>query len=202
MCGVIGYSPGAYVDHDAAATLFERILMESRVRGLHSVGVAHPGRLVRSHTVSDVIAAFDPRRPAVAHCRFSTSGDWRVLSNCQPIVVGEMSLAFNGVIHMGTKTEFEKEFDVVCESDNDGEIFLRLLERGIDAQTLLSTMSGSFAGVWLVDDVLHAARNSRRPLWMSKAHGAVWFASTRDIFKRAGVTDVCKVSADSIVIRS
>tara|TARA_R110002110_G_scaffold243473_2_gene460073 strand:- start:372 stop:785 length:414 start_codon:yes stop_codon:yes gene_type:complete len=103
----------------------------------------------------------------------------------------------NGVIHMGNKSEFEQAFGVKCSVDNDAEIFLRHLEKeddNGDALTPLSfinSITGSFAGVWLEnhDDglcVLYAARNPRRPLWMSTQHGAVWVASTLDIFLRAG----------------
>jgi glutamine phosphoribosylpyrophosphate amidotransferase len=124
--------------------------------------------------------------PTIAHARYSTSGDWRTPANNQPLVVAEMALAFNGVISMGTKPEFEADFGVTCASDNDGEVFLRRLEGGEPADAFIRRINGSFAGVWLRDGRLYAGRNARRPLWRCYAHGAWWYASTADIFRRAG----------------
>lgn len=183
MCAVIGYDPlvdsSARVRRDA----FAKLLMESRVRGMHSFGFAQPGRCVKSLELAGILEAtemFDPWKPMIAHCRYSTSGDWRDERNNQPIVVGSEALVFNGVISMGTKKEFESEFDVKCDTENDGEVFLRRKDR-----LALVARRGSFAGVWLDGDRLFAARNARRPLWLCRAYGAAWYASTRDILRRA-----------------
>jgi asparagine synthetase B (glutamine-hydrolysing) len=188
MCGIVGYVP----EHPSsdAPSAFTRLFQESRVRGLHACGLAQPYmggfHVVRAHEARPIECAFDPARPAIAHARYSLSGDWQVLDNNQPIVAAGMALAFNGVISMATKPEFEAEFGVQCEVDNDGEVFLRCLQRGEAPQAFLARLAGSFAGVWLEDGVLCAARNERRPLWRCVAYGAAWWASTRDIFRRAG----------------
>lgn len=187
MCGVIGYVPLVDGSASGIAAQFERLFSESAVRGLHSFGLAQPGRaVVRALTLGDVVREFDARLPAIAHARYSTSGDWRDPQNNQPIVVGDLALAFNGVIHMGTKEEFERDFDVRCASYNDGEVFLRCLERGETPEMFLSRLTGSFAGAWLGRGRLRAARNERRPLWRCDMVDAVWYASTLDIFRRAG----------------
>ncbi len=131
---------------------------------------------------------FDPSVPNIAHCRYSTSGDWRVPENNQPIVVDHMALALNGVLHMGTKAEYEEEYDIKCDVDNDAEIFLRLLKKHgeyTNGQSIIDGLRGSFAACWLVGDQLWYGRNERRPLWTAVQHGARWFASTRDILIRA-----------------
>lgn len=209
MCGVIGYWPGPECDRDLQGTMYERMMLESRVRGTHAFGICqYDGGLTahRSHSVLDVLNRFDAGMPSVSHARFSTSGDWRDLNNCQPIVVEDRALAFNGVIDMGTRAEMEETYGVKLEAENDGEVFLRLLQRygriptGSDegsgamepaemiaATDIIGSFKGSFAGVWLHDDQLYAGRNERRPLWSGTYFGALWFASTRDIMLRAGL---------------
>ena len=208
MCGVIGYQPGLdqTIDEQREAKLaFGALFQESTIRGQHYYGIAQPGQpqpdgysggfsVCRSQYRSGIPECFTPNKPAVAHTRFSQSGDWRVPQNNQPLIVGTRALAMNGVIHMGTKPEFEKDFDVQCSVDNDAEIFLRYLEKdGVGPLMFIDKIAGSFAGVWLenYDDgtILYAARNPRRPLWKSTQYGAVWIASTLDIFVRAGFTE-------------
>ena len=170
---------------------FGRLFQESTIRGLHAFGLAQPAAdgalaVTRAFHRDEVLAEFDPARPAIAHARYSTSGDWRDHANNQPIVVADMALAMNGVLHMGTKAEFEAAFAVTCQSDNDAEVFLRRLAHGQVATDFLRGLAGSFAGTWLQAGQLYAARNVRRPLWRCEAYGAAWVASTRDILARAG----------------
>lgn len=193
MCGIIGYQP--YQPTDEAHDAFTRLLEQSKVRGLHAFGLARwSGEVeyVRAFVWTEILSAFDPSMPTIAHTRYSQSGDWRTLENNQPIIVGDVALAFNGTIHMGTKEEFERDYNVECQADNDGEIPLRLLRhsnalelaRGL--RLFAGTISGSFAGVTLAYGRVIATRNCRRPLWRVEAFGATWWGSTADIFKRAG----------------
>jgi glutamine phosphoribosylpyrophosphate amidotransferase len=189
MCGIVGYWPVSPSVETAAA--FARLFRESTIRGLHAFGIAQPSAdgalaVTRAFHQGEVIARFDPERPAIAHARYSTSGDWHVSDNNQPVVAAGMALAMNGVISMATKGEFEAAFGVDCEHDNDAEIFLRRLEAGQAAESFLTEMVGSFAGVWLRAGQLYAGRNARRPLWACEAYGARWRVSTRDILRRAG----------------
>ncbi|MCR4301826.1 MAG: hypothetical protein NUV51_09470 [Sulfuricaulis sp.] len=184
MCGVIGYQPCNPAVEAFAA--FARLFDESRVRGTHAYGLATSARVVKSFDWREVTAQFDPAQPTIAHTRYCQSGDWHEMANNQPLVVGPMALAMNGVIHMGTKSEFEAAFGITCKADNDSEIFLQRLLAGQDAAEFIASITGSFAAVWLQDGKLYAGRNARRPLWECKVFGARWFASTRDIFLRAG----------------
>lgn len=184
MCGVIGYWPEA--PEAGASQAFVRLFEESRVRGRHAYGMSTGDVCVRSLDYRDVVGVFDPSRQVIAHTRYSTSGDWRVLANNQPIVADHLALVFNGVIHMGTKEEFERDFGVSCHTDNDGEVFLQRLLAGEDAEHFVRRIGGSFAGVWVDGQRMYACRNEGRPLWRASAYGAMWYASTRDIFGRAG----------------
>lgn len=197
MCGIIGYVP--LVDHPPEYTreAFELLFKESCIRGLHAYGLADSlgGTLniYRSHRMEEIINYFTPAATTIAHARYCQSGDYRVMENNQPIVVDNMALAMNGVISMGTKEEYETEFDVTCSVDNDSEIFLRKI---VDAQTpedvlrkaeeFVGSIQGSFAGTFIAKRRLFAGRNSRRPLWKCVEYGAKWYASTEDIFHRAG----------------
>lgn len=183
MCGVIAYLP---IDpSDAVRSAVDALFYESSARGLHAAGFVQPipegfQRIMRADW-----AEFDVSKPMIAHARYSTSGDWHNDDNNQPIVVEQVALAFNGVIHMGEKEEFEAAFNVKCRTANDGEVFIRKLLAGMSAADFLRELAGSFAGAWLVHYQLWVGRNDRRPLWTCFAHGAFWYASTRDIFLRA-----------------
>lgn len=192
MCGIIGYKPIDPSEENQVARLnaFIRLFQESCIRGMHAYGIARAhGSDVYVHRTFEMLeipAAFATTLPTIAHARYCQSGDWRVLENNQPIVVGDTALAMNGVISMGTKTEYEAEFGVSCAVDNDSEIFLRKLEQGMDAAEFIQSITGSFAATWLADGKLYAGRNARRPLWKCVVYGAKWYASTEDIFRRAG----------------
>lgn len=223
MCSVIGYWPPTAPltpSHRAEiAAAFYRLFMESRLRGRHAYGIANPRCLEKSADPQDVVELFDPTQPTIAHCRYSTSGDFKNRANNQPLTLytnhekhvgGLMQLAFNGVIDMGTREEMSERHGVELAAENDGEILLRKMQHeyrlGLD--DLLGEMSHSrvaqwvrqwlldrtgehvtFAGVWLVGDHLFAARNHRRPLWTVEYLGATWYFSTRNIGARARVCD-------------
>ena len=191
MCGVIGYKP--FQQNDLQTKMFERLFDESRIRGHHAYGIANQFITERSFSPSDVLKKFDPNLSTIGHTRYCQSGDWRVMENNQPLVVKDIKLDMNGVIHMGTKEEFEKAFNVVCEVDNDSEIFLQRLHGGQDADEFILTIKGSFAATLLVAGELFAGRNARRPLWKCLQHDALWYASTRDIFLRAGFHDPVEI---------
>jgi glutamine phosphoribosylpyrophosphate amidotransferase len=191
MCGIIGYKPFGMYENQIDA--FQRLFEQSVIRGLHAYGIADDSKVFRTFKASEVIQHFDPTMPTIAHARYCQSGDWRVLKNNQPIAVNRMTLAMNGVISMGTKAEFEAEYGVTCTVDNDSEIFLRKIEGAHTpedvvrrAEIFVGAIRGSFAGTFLVDGVLFAGRNPRRPLWKCHSYGAIWYASTEDIFRRAG----------------
>lgn len=184
MCGIVGYKP--LEENAEAGPAFKRLFDECSIRGLHAFGASQPGVTFRSFKQDEVYGRLSSNVVTIAHTRYCQSGDWRVLENNQPIVVGDMALAMNGVIHMGTKEEFEKAFGVLCEADNDSEVFLRCLEAGEDAAHFIDRITGSFAAVWLVGDRLYAGHNWRRPLWRCRAYGGLWYTNTRDIFLRAG----------------
>lgn len=199
MCGIIGYYPLASEINSDTIHAFNCLWKQSVIRGRHAYGLAKamPNGYIlvgRTFEARDIPLLFNPMYPTIAHARYSQSGDWRDMANNQPIVAGSLAVAMNGVIHMGTKQEFEAAFGVTCQADNDSEVFLRRLEQGQSASAFLLEATGSIAVVWLQDGHLWAGRNERRPLWYAEEFGAIWFASTADIFHRAGFTKVSSVT--------
>lgn len=190
MCGIVGYQPMGDFDMTTRVWAFRQLFHESSIRGMHAYGIARAQSdglyIHRTFDATEIPFAFAPSLPTITHARYCQSGDWRVLENNQPIVVDQMALAMNGVIHMGSKSEYEAEFGVTCTVDNDSEIFLQKLKAGVDAAEFIQGITGSFAATWLSDGRLYAGRNARRPLWKCQQHGALWYASTEDIFRRAG----------------
>lgn len=190
MCGVIYFQGNSYTHKE----LLLNILKESQVRGLHAFGVALRKKEVEKFSV----ARFFQLKEAIefikdndfyeliGHCRYDTSGDWHTLENNQPVVIGKNLLAFNGVVRMSTREEYQEEFQREYTTENDGEIPLRMMvESGTpNVLHLLEEKRVSFSGVFHVNGHTMAVRNERRPLWYVKAGEAKWIISTLDIWQR------------------
>jgi glutamine phosphoribosylpyrophosphate amidotransferase len=129
-----------------------------------------------------------------AHTRYSTSGDWQTAENNQPVVVCGGGLIFNGVISMKTKPEYEREYCQKYETENDGEIFLRR----VDKRAFLREMGGSFAGIWAGKSGWFVGRNERRPLWAAREKTTVFIASTRDMFARSNIDNPFELAANEV----
>jgi glutamine phosphoribosylpyrophosphate amidotransferase len=189
MCGVIGYSSDEpSEDHRA---MLRRLFYESRVRGIHAFGFSFwDGAGVvtqRFARLEDCLAALPQTTTRlIGHCRYSTSGDYATMENNQPIQAGDTAMAFNGVISMATKPEYEQEYGRRYDTENDGEIFLDKFVRNDGWEEFVAGGRFSFAGLVLHRDQLVALRNSRRPLYRCDEAGGRFYASTADIFRRAG----------------
>lgn len=202
MCGVVAYhSPNPAAYHFDILT---NIMKESEIRGMHAYGMSWLGRgeelrSMKTHRLPELSStigspAFQANLPRalVAHNRYSTSGDWQDHANNQPIVAFEgsnkYSLVFNGVVDQGERKDWEKKFGGRYSTDNDGEIVLRkMMENALEFEKWFGKQKFSFAGAFLIErEGLFILRNRSRPLWKADADSAVFFASTRDILRRAG----------------
>lgn len=198
MCGVVACVTIDGIDTQTREDVFS-LITEAKIRGLHSFGYVYIdkyGRYYddRFHTMEYLLRDLqdlpEDTLDIILHARYCTSGDWRVLANNQPLVVGKYALCFNGVIDMGTKEQMEQRWGVSLETDNDGELFIKALQHGEDPGHFVENITGSFAGVWYdntgPDVEIYALRNERRPLyWVMPYDGILYVASTRDIIKRA-----------------
>jgi glucosamine 6-phosphate synthetase-like amidotransferase/phosphosugar isomerase protein len=204
MCGVIGfYSKNVTIKQ---MDLLKRLMQESSIRGTHSFGVAYNGvdgfKINKSFNL-DFKTLFDGYEKSrnnflIFHNRYCTSGDYLEMQNNQPILGDDACLAMNGVISMKTKSEFEKDFNVKCRSDNDTEIILNVKISQIEF--LKQNLNISFAGVFLYHDRLVALRNDKRPLYMFDYLEAVYICSTKDIAKRCGIDNVKEIPSYKEVI--
>jgi glutamine phosphoribosylpyrophosphate amidotransferase len=189
MCSIIGFSKKEGADLQDVKNIFS-LATESKIRGLHAFGITFinsQGIIAKKwlempdfNQFGEVLGA----KILIFHGRYSTSGDYKVEENNQPINYDGISVAVNGVISMKPKAEYEKQFGVNCISDNDAEIFLRKIQQG-NIEEFINTQGISIASVFIYRDKLWAVRNAKRPLWTFQANGAVFFASTQDIIQRA-----------------
>lgn len=190
MCGVVGFSGegGGAGARDA----FIRLAAEARIRGMHAFGFGYAceeGVVVeKDRDFARLMSRVPSRLPdrIVFHSRYSTSGDYMVANNNQPIERDGSCLVFNGTLDMGTKLEMESRHGVTLVSENDGELALLAALRGELMQFVQQTQ-GSFAGAVILNGRLHVIRNARRPLWQWRSEAGVFFASTKDIFLRANI---------------
>lgn len=187
MCGIIGYHTKKRGENDAF-TLF-KLMRQSRIRGLHSFGFSwyKNGKIeTQKYFQNEFLSIKIPdSNTLIFHNRYSTSGDFKDHKNNQPIHIEDMSLAFNGVIDMGTKSEMEAHYGVKMATENDGELVLRM--SGGDPADMVNFVQnkGSFSGILLQGGDLYAFTNGRRPLYQLTIGKSTFIASTRDIFVRA-----------------
>lgn len=185
MCGVVGFS--CENPDIKKIELLQKIIIQSKIRGLHSFGYSYIDNSLKTKKRHDIKNVNLPlANKIIYHNRYSTSGDYKNHNNNQPITNPEMSLVFNGVLDMGTKTEIEDRYNIKMSTDNDGEILLQ--KCGTNKEKIINYVkqtSGSFAGLILTaSNELFAIRNPNRPLWKLDYNNATYFASTKDIFKR------------------
>lgn len=185
MCGVVGFSCEE-PDQDKIK-LLQEIVYQSKIRGLHSFGYSYIDNGLKTKKRHDLKNVNLPLASKIIfHNRYATSGDYKDHKNNQPITNAQASLVFNGVLDMGTKQEMEQRYDICMATDNDGEIVLKKCGSDkLKIKQFIKETTGSFAGLILTEsNELLAIRNPNRPLWKLEHNNAVYFASTKDIFKR------------------
>lgn len=194
MCGIFG----AHIfDKESESTFCIRVMKELAIRGLHSFGMCYADDLSYVVLKSFQRDCFDffydcfnesNATSFIFHNRYSTSGDWNEMKNNQPIVCKDIgAIAMNGVLTMKTKQEYEADFFVKCDSDNDAEIFLRMIEKGVVLEDFLKEKRQcSFAGLFLLNTTIFGLRNNKRPLYHYKSEDGEYLVSTLDVIKRAG----------------
>lgn len=146
-------------------------------------------QVFRSIYFEEVIRAIPEQLPQhiVFHSRYSTSGDYRIMENNQPLFINGDTLAFNGTVDMGTKQEMEQRHNTTLTTDNDGELVLQDIKRGEPFRSIADNLS-TFAGVYLGGDgEMFAFRNEMRPLWCVPAQDGKFIVSTQDIARRAKI---------------
>lgn len=183
MCSIIGFN-GIYDKN-----LIEKLCFNSRIRGLHSFGFSFYDKSIlttKKYLIyNDFIADLNLIKPNkfIAHFRYSTSGDYKIIDNNQPLTHHNYSIVFNGVVSQKSKTEMEKEYGIKLKFDNDGYI---LLEKYND-ENFVKAKDISFAMIALFNGKLIALRNENRPMHYFQDNKTIVFASTKDILSRSGL---------------
>lgn len=170
---------------------------ESSVRGTHSYGFSYHEqsqvKTFKTHYILEAIKALENIRPDkfIFHNRYSTTGDWQLHVNNQPITANGESFVFNGVISQATKEENQEKYGITLQTDNDGELFLA----AGDKKKFIENCRGSIAGLYMDDKLnIFTVKNRRRPLWIHHADdGSRIVASTVSILRRAGIEGCTEV---------
>lgn len=193
MCGIIGFVSNKIKENHIE--LLENLIYESKIRGLHAFGISfynsdnsiYTYKTININRLKDIIELIKKEKPnkIIYHNRYSTSGDWQVIENNQPITVDNISVAINGVITMKPKEEWKQFYQVDCISDNDAEIFARKLKQTFEPEKVLKSIHGSLASIFLYDNNIYAIRNNFRPLYLAIVDKGIFVFSTLDIFNRA-----------------
>lgn len=189
MCGIVCYFSDKHQKDDWV--IIEKVIYNSKIRGIHSFGFSfiENGIIVtkKFFDIDDAMKSLLSIKPNkfIYHNRYSTSGDYKVASNNQPITINDKSICLNGVVSMATKYENEKKYLINLETDNDAEI---ILKRELSNKQLIS-YSGSIAMVMISGGEFYFFRNKNRPAKFAKIGGKI-IASTKDILTRSGVKEV------------
>lgn len=191
MCGIMGVL--GYVE---PKTLY-KLQMGLKIRGLHAFGVSYQtadGDLVTEKSFKplpvEVLSRAIDGKALIFHNRYSTSGDYKLMQNNQPILTDHVSVALNGVISMKPRTEYEREYAVKCVTDNDTEILNRILEKGLNPAFYFNQSSASVSAVWIKGGNIYGYTNGKRPLHYIKIGKAVVVISTKDAVRRALGTEI------------
>jgi glutamine phosphoribosylpyrophosphate amidotransferase len=190
MCSVIGYQ-GKFNEQ-----LIKKLMYNSRIRGLHAFGYTYVNdgqlttyKFLDYNTFVDSIIQVKPEL-FIAHFRYSTSGDYKVVDNNQPLQQEQVSIAFNGVVSQKTKPEMEQDFNLKLIADNDGYV---LLNKYNDNDFLIKK-NISFALVGLEGNRLFALRNNNRPLHFYADSETIVVCSTKDILNRSGLLKTTEIA--------
>ena len=187
MCGVIGINSIDYIDPN----IIKKLLEQTRIRGLHATGVSF---IYNGRIFSEIVPApsTDFRvldfkiKNFIAHCRYSTSD----LQYNQPIFNENYSIVHNGVIDQSDPSGWAKKYKMNFRTRNDSEIILNSWVK--NQHPLL--LDGSMASIILnlKNKSINFFRNEQRPLYYTQNATTTIIASTFDILKRSGLTNIIK----------
>lgn len=198
MCGIIGYSNDNTTKQDLL--VLKRVLIESRIRGMHASGIAwYNGKKIQKLVVPTPIdnlmkdfdmnrLLFDGRIAMIGHTRYSTSD----LNFNQPLTGQNIAIAHNGVITQRHPKYWESEYGYECQGKNDSELLLRAIESGDNPFKKFPKSSISYVSLD-AKGAISAKRNGKRPLWKGTIGEGIVYASTYDILNRAGVKNISKI---------
>ena len=187
MCAVIG----AYIKNanDEDLETIKKIILESKIRGLHATGVSYVKNqkvytikepvssnfFVQKHDFKQYINE-DGNLYLTAHCRYSTSD----LNYNQPIQINsKLSIVHNGVISQDAPENWLYK----AKGKNDSELINLCI---LDKKNPIDLYKNASMSVIELhsDRTIKYYRNGKRPLYKTQVEKGFYITSTADIMKR------------------
>ena len=190
MCAVVG----AYSKDKVNLELFQRVIVQSMIRGKHASGIAWNDNGKLAYRVISESANFlefkgIETNMIIGHARYSTSD----LNYNQPITSNTIAIVHNGVISQENPDTWKAIYGYDFKTRNDSEIILRSFENKKHPLHLTGSMSTIILDLTNKPTMLFF-RNEQRPLYYSTDNG-IFVASTKNILERAGFEHILKTDS-------
>ena len=187
MCAVVG----AYAKDKVNLESFQRVIVQSMIRGKHASGIAWNDNGKLAYRVISESANFlefkgIETNMIIGHARYSTSD----LNYNQPITSDSIAIVHNGVISQENPDTWKAIYGYDFKTRNDSEIILRSYENKKHPLHLTGSMSTIILDLTNKPTMLFF-RNEQRPLYYSTDSGIV-VASTKNILERSGFEHILK----------
>ena len=190
MCAVVG----AYSKDKVNLESFQRVIVQSMIRGKHASGIAWNDNGKLAYRVISESANFlefkgIETNMIIGHARYSTSD----LNYNQPITSDSIAIVHNGVISQENPDTWKAIYGYDFKTRNDSEIILRSYENKKHPLHLTGSMSTIILDLTNKPTMLFF-RNEQRPLYYSTDSGIV-VASTKNILERSGFEHILKTES-------
>ena len=190
MCAVVG----AYSKDKVNLESFQRVIVQSMVRGKHASGIAWNDNGKLAYRVISESANFlefkgIETNMIIGHARYSTSD----LNYNQPITSDKIAIVHNGVISQENPNTWKAIYGYDFKTRNDSEIILRSYENNKHPLHLTGSMSTIILDLTTKPTMLFF-RNEQRPLYYSTDDG-IFVASTKNILERSGFEHILKTES-------
>ena len=190
MCAVVGAFSKTKVDLE----LFQKVMIQSMIRGKHASGIAWNNNGKLSYRIIDESANFlafknIDTNMIIGHARYSTSD----LNYNQPIKTDKIAIVHNGVISQEHPDTWKDTYGYDFDTKNDSEIVLRSYENNKHPLQLNGSMATIILDITNKPKILFF-RNEQRPLYYSTDKDT-YIASTKNILKRSGFKHILKTNS-------
>jgi|TARA_R100001126_G_scaffold83790_1_gene52156 asparagine synthetase B (glutamine-hydrolysing) len=190
MCAVVG----AYSKDKVNLESFQRVIVQSMIRGKHASGIAWNDNGKLAYRVISESANFlefkgIETNMIIGHARYSTSD----LNYNQPITSNKIAIVHNGVISQENPDTWKAIYGYDFKTRNDSEIILRSYENNKHPLHLTGSMSTIILDL-TTKPTMFFFRNEQRPLYYSTDDG-IFVASTKNILERSGFEHILKTES-------
>ena len=190
MCAVVG----AYSKDKVNLELFQKVMLQSMIRGKHASGIAwnDNGKLAY-RVISDSANFLEFKNietnMIIGHARYSTSD----LNFNQPITSDKIAIVHNGVISQENPNTWKAIYGYNFKTRNDSEIILRSYENKKHPLQLNGSIATIILDMTNKPTILFF-RNEQRPLYYSTDKD-IYIASTKNILERSGFENILKTDS-------